>query len=222
MLNVGWAHDWSANPLICPGIESIAMAWCDVPESVGGTTDIILGFNEPNLGNQCNKTFDQTAILWHDLDSKYPDKKLVSPVPYSGDWYGGNPPLVGTAWLREWQAAYQARYGTQPRIDGVQVHCYYLWASQCIATLNEHLAFGKPIWLTEFAFVPTWDNRSQEVLWEQYRQVIQWARAHNARYAAFANRPCNGESWCPPPEWTNPLIDASGNLTFVGQNYRSY
>jgi hypothetical protein len=80
-VKAAWQYDWSANPLPC-AVENVPMLWSSVKD-VGGNSQWIMGFNEPDLKGQANIAAARAAQMWQQIESKFPDRKLLSPRPHS-------------------------------------------------------------------------------------------------------------------------------------------
>lgn len=215
-----WIFNWTAVPPPCPNIENVPMIWgaSDVNITLGGNSEWILGFNEPNNSSQSNLTATQAATLWRQIEQKYPNRKLVSPAPS-----GANP-----EWLVSFRDAYLAAFGTAPRLDGLAVHCYAWYASQCITHTQKFLTWANAwnvpeIWITEFSFSPTAPSNPTRAL-DEGRAFITWVQSQPqvTRYAWFASK-MQGNEWWLVPTFQTPLVEwNSGALTSFGQMYLPY
>ena len=104
-LGASWMYDWSATPPTAEyGIESVPMIGnADrVAYDLGGNSVWILGFNEPDLAVQSNITPEYAAQLWRQIETRYPQRKLVSPAVSDPD----------SGWLLRFRLAYYTEYGT--------------------------------------------------------------------------------------------------------------
>ena len=144
-----WEYAWTSSPPNCVGIENIPMIWgaSDVTATLGGNSQWIMGFNEPDSASQSNLSPAYAASLWRQIEQKYPNRKLLAPAP-SG---------AGANWIVDFRNAYISAYGTAPRLDGLAMHCYAWYASQCIPLAQQFeswaTSWGVPeIWVTEFSF----------------------------------------------------------------------
>ncbi len=215
-----WAFNWTAVPPTCPDIENVPMIWGagEVNVTLGGNSEWVLGFNEPDSANQSNLTPAQAAALWRQIEQKYPNRKLVSPAPS-----GANP-----EWLVSFRDAYLAAYGTAPRLDGLAVHCYAWYASQCITHTQKFMTWANAwnvpeIWITEFSFSPTAPSNSTRAL-DEGRTFITWLQSQPqvTHYAWFASK-MQGNEWWLVPTFQTPLIEWNSNtLTSFGQMYLPY
>ena len=110
----------------------------------------ILGFNEPNLTDQCNMTPQQAAKYWPALVAlaRELDMKLIAPAMNYGTLSGYSDPWK---WLDEFFAIEGCGLDT---VDGIAIHCYMGATSALASYLEKFTKYGKPIWLTEFC---DWD-----------------------------------------------------------------
>ncbi len=109
-------------------------------------TRYLLGFNEPNLTDQCNMTPAEAAAHWGEVVSlaKELGLKLVSPAMNYGTLSGYSDPVK---WLDE--------FFSQPGVslsdvDAIAVHCYMSSPSALKNYIEMFRKYGKPVWLTEF------------------------------------------------------------------------
>lgn len=113
-------------------------------------TQYLLGFNEPNLTDQCNMTPAEAATHWGEVVAlaKELGLKLVSPAMNYGTLEGYSDPVK---WLDEFFA--------QPSVSlddacAIAVHCYMSSPSAVKNYIEMFRKYGKPVWLTEFC---AWD-----------------------------------------------------------------
>lgn len=113
-------------------------------------TKYLLGFNEPNLTDQCNMTPAQAAEHWPGVVAlaKELGLKLVSPAMNYGTLAGYHDPIK---WLDEFFA--------QPGVSlndiyAISIHCYMASPSAVKDYIKKFEKYGKPIWMTEFC---AWD-----------------------------------------------------------------
>ncbi len=212
-----WQYGWSPTPAACAGIENIPMIWgaSDVNATLGGNSQWIMGFNEPDSTSQSNISPSNAATLWRQIEQMYPTRKLAAPAPS-----GGN-----TTWLPAFRQAYISDYGTAPRLDALTVHCYAWYASQCTSFTQQYetwaTSWGVPeVWVTEFSFSPTSPNTLSQSL-QEAQTYINWMEADSmiTRFAWFASKIQGTESWM-SPYFDTPLIDwTTGQLTAFGTMY---
>ena len=113
-------------------------------------TQYLLGFNEPNLTDQCNMTPTQAAEHWPKVVelAKELNLKLISPAMNYGTLAGYHDPIK---WLDEFFA--------QPNVSlddihAIAIHCYMASPSAVKDYIKKFEKYGKPIWMTEFC---AWD-----------------------------------------------------------------
>jgi hypothetical protein len=212
-----WEYAWTSSPPNCVGIENIPMIWgaSDVTATLGGNSQWIMGFNEPDSASQSNLSPAYAASLWRQIEQKYPNRKLLAPAP-SG---------AGANWIVDFRNAYISAYGTAPRLDGLAMHCYAWYASQCIPLAQQFeswaTSWGVPeIWVTEFSFSPTSPSSPSQSL-QEAQTFIGWLESQSqvTRFAWFASK-IQGSEWWIPPGFNTPLVDwNSGQLATYGNMY---
>ena len=113
-------------------------------------TKYLLGFNEPNLKDQCNMTPAEAAAHWGEVVALANELhvKLVSPAMNYGTLDGYSDPVK---WLDEFFAQPGVSLAD---IDAIAVHCYMSSPSAVRNYIEMFRKYGKPVWLTEFC---AWD-----------------------------------------------------------------
>lgn len=179
-----WIYDYSRVPGHCPGAESVPMiqAASSVSLTVGGSSRWILGFNEPDMPGWAHQSPEEAAVNWRILEETHADKLLVAPAPMSGATYDP------ANWLHLWRAAYIAKYNTDPRINALAVHVYFIEAANAEAPVREAeelaSAWGaSEVWVTEWGLARG-DPGGQEAAFLDWLQ----ARPKVTRYAWFGSR----------------------------------
>ena len=211
-----WFYTWGPQPSPCAGVESVPMIWGEenVCVAVSGTSDWLLGFNEPDRSNQADLTPCEAAELWGDVEQCYPDQLLASPAVSH----------TAVDWLQQFYDCYLHEFVRKPRLDALAVHCYANNAAECIATVEEVIGLADAwdvsggVWVTEFAFWPTLEQTLEEAL-NEARTFIAWMdeEPRVARYAWFAARMRGDEWWMGP---LTPLVEFdTGALTVYGMMY---
>lgn len=220
-LRVTWLWNWGVSPPVFPGVESIPNLWdaSFIGQPLGGNSQWLLGFNEPDGRDQANMTPEVAAVAWRQIEQTYPDRKLTSPqVLHPGNW------------LEQWYAAYVARYGQPPRIDALAIHTYYGNSAEAyIARTQEFVAlaraWGVPeVWVTEWTLAPGL-NRSQNDTADEMCTFVTWLEQEPmvTRYAPFTNRV---ECMAGAPyfqfdgPFDAPMFALDGRLTPLGRTYR--
>lgn len=224
-LKAHWFYTWG-NPYPADkkpqNVEFVPMFWGknDVTDANianvkkykdSGYVKYVLGFNEPDLGDQSNMSVDDALALWPKLESI--GLPLGSPA---AAW-----PTVD--WFNQFmdKAIAQNR-----RVDFICVHMYVgLDDDHFVKTLNELYAkYHKPIWITEFATV---DNDAKTIAANRYtpEQVLAFMQRLLPKLDAlpFVQR----YSWFPSSVtstrlWPSALIAADGSLTPLGKWYAEY
>lgn len=212
-----WQYGWSPSPAACAGVENIPMMWGagDVNATLGGNSQWIMGFNEPDSASQANLSPANAATLWRQIEQAYPTRKLAAPAPS-----GGN-----TTWLPAFRQSYISAYGTAPRLDALEVHCYAWSASACIQFTQVYegwaSSWGVPeVWVSEFSISPSAPNTLSQSL-QEAQTYINWLEADSmiTRFAWFASKLQGTEAWL-PPTFITPLTDwNTGQLTTFGTMY---
>lgn len=208
-LKAGWYYDWSAYGGGAAGLEFVPMVkgkphfkpgyWEHVATLKAKGAAQLLGFNEPERGEQGNLTVAEALDLWPKLEATA--LRLGSPAPSSDG--------KGMAWLAEFMAGVKKR---KLRVDFVALHWY---RDDDLAKfegwLREmHQAYDRPLWLTEFN---AWNakQRDQEKFLKGAVKIIERLRFVE-RYAFFSPGPKSEgslvTSWNPP------------TLTKLGEWYR--
>ena len=113
-------------------------------------TKYLLGFNEPNLKDQCNMTPAEAAKNWSEVVAlaKELHLKLVSPAMNYGTLSGYSDPIK---WLDEFFAQPGVSLSD---VEAVAIHCYMASPSAVKNYVEMFKKYGKPIWMTEFC---AWD-----------------------------------------------------------------
>ena len=150
-LNPSWHYSWNleykAN--YPSGVEFVPMIWgmggltqekIDYLNNLAGDGTIknVLTFNEPDLGDQADMTVDEAIALWPLLETlSVPISSPATSAPLND-------------WMREFMNKAEAN---NLRIDFVAIHIYNKnVAANFLALIEEvYQAYGKPIWITEFA-----------------------------------------------------------------------
>lgn len=217
MVGCNWCYGWIPNPVAQPGIETVPMIRdandLEVTTNLGGSSPWLMGFNEPDLAGQAGLTPDMAAVLWREIEARWPARKLVAPVPSH----------LHPAWLEQWYASYIELYGQAPRIDALAMHCYHGRVADCIALAQKYENFAAAWgvnegWVTEFAWTPvTVDWQAQATEFVTYlEQSTFWTR-----YAPFvARETCDNEFWDCATAGDPSLFDRFGQLTEVGRLYQ--
>jgi hypothetical protein len=219
-LGVSWIWNWGPTPPTFPGVESVPNIWsaASIGHPLGGNSQWVIGFNEPDQYDQANVAPDVAARQWAELERAYPDRKLASPQVVRWD----------RRWLEEWYAAYRAQNGGRPpRLDALAIHTYWL---NDMAAYQEQVRYyialaeqwGVPeVWITEFTLAPGLDRTVRETV-DDLRTYIAWLDTQGivTRYAVWTNR-VECTEWPPDSVFDTPLYGANGMMTELGKTYAS-
>ncbi len=168
-----------------------------------GSSDLkhLLGYNEPERGDQGNLTIEQGLNLWPKLAELAAKKNipLGSPAPSSD--------TRGMAWLTEFMRQAKRR---KLRVDFIAIHWYRSRDAAAFATwLNElERTFRLPVWVTEFNGWSGPEREHYEFLRAALRNLDH--SHHVERYAYF--EPGAGKP--------HSLYKADGGLSRMGELYR--
>lgn len=168
---ISWAYNWgnqqNSNAALwfdtndmdfCPMCWNASYSESKIREYVQAhpNTKYLLGFNEPNLTDQCNMTPQQAAEQWPRVVAlaKELNLKLVSPAMNYGTLAGYHDPIK---WFDEFFA--------QPNVSlddihAIAIHCYMASPSAVRSYIKMFEKYGKPIWMTEFC---AWDPVPSDV-----------------------------------------------------------
>ena len=216
-VNASWEYAWGPTPPDCPGVENIPMIWdsSEINYTLGGNSQWIMGFNEPDSASQANMSPAQAAAGWRQIEQKYPTRKLLAPAP-SG---------ANASWIVDFRNAYISAYGTAPRMDGLDVHCYRWYASECTDHTQNFITWANSwnvpeVWVTEFSFSPTSPSSPARSL-QEAQTFITWMENNPkiTRFAWFASK-IQGNEWWLPPTHNTPLVNwTTGLPTTYGAMY---
>lgn len=220
-LKANWMYSWG-NTLadeIPENVEFVPMFWgkgsiteenlTRVQQLIDeGKVKYVLGFNEPDNGNQANMTVDEAIALWPKLESL--GVPLISPATVG----------VDNTWMKKFM---QKADEQGLRVDYVAMHSY--GGASALNFINKlkqaHELYKRPIWVTEFA-VADWnattpeDNKYSEAQVIEFMQDVTSAMNNLdwvARYAWFDGRNA--------PLASSSLFDDEFNITTLGQVYAS-
>jgi Ca2+-binding RTX toxin-like protein len=169
-------------------------------------TNVLLGFNEPDVWSQSNLTVSQALDLWPQLMAT--GKRLGSPAVSTDQAVG-----KGT-WLDSFMTGAAARGYT---VDFVAVH--YYTANTDVAAFKSYLeavhnAYGKPIWVTEWSLV-------------DWLHLDRFSFEDNAKFIAEATKMMDDLDFVERQSWYssyegmdgashNNLFNPDGTLTPIG------
>ncbi|BCJ41782.1 sigma-70 family RNA polymerase sigma factor [Actinoplanes ianthinogenes] len=200
-VGAGWYYDWAPQNDEIPGpagVEFVPMIWGK--QNVTSATlkqakaegDVLLGFNEPDMGGQANMSVEDALAAWPQLEAT--GMRLVSPaVAYGGDTAGG--------WLDRFMTGAKAK---GLRVDAIALHWYgsdfsAAAVDQFLGYVDAvHKRYGKPIWITEFGLMnfsgsPKYPSDAQKVTFIKGTTAGLEKRSFVERYAWFG-LPAVGDS----------------------------
>ncbi len=191
-----WYYTWSAShPGITspPGVQFVPMIWG--PGSVTAATlsqakaesNVLLGFNEPDMSGQSNMTVSRALSLWPQLMAT--GMTLGSPAVATGAATPGG-------WLDQFMSGAAAR---GYRVSFITVHWYGgdFATGPAVQQLESYLQaiyarYHLPIWLTEFALInfggatPSYPTESQQAAFLTASTSMLGHLSYVQRYAWFA------------------------------------
>ena len=224
---VTWWYNWAYQPdtelslgtYESLGVEYVPMIWggsFDVDAATAGIPEgatTLLGFNEPNFGEQSNLSATQAAALWPEVE-QIADARgllLVSPaVNYcGGDCQDTNP----FDYLDDFFAACEGC-----RVDRVAFHIYvgcHPDGDNKAQWLIDHTEmykarFSQPLWLTEFACTDAANFEEQIAFMEDAVAYLE-EDPRIERYSWFSGR-------FPGIPYVD-LLGSDGELTPLGEAY---
>ena len=224
---VSWWYNWDFRPdqdlragaYRDAGVEYAPMIWGMASDRAAAKTAIaadarvLLGFNEPNFGEQANLSAKAAAALWPELEAIADAKglRLVSPAV---NFCGGN--CQDTDPFHYLDAFFAACSGC--RVDAVAMHIYVgcspsgdnkaEWLINHVETYKSR--FSQPLWLTEFACDSAKNSAEQQAFLEDAVAYLE-AEPRIERYAWFSGRATN----VPHVD----LLGDSGQLSALGAAY---
>jgi hypothetical protein len=184
-LGATWCYNWGTRPEAtdCDDPLFVPMIWgagdvASAIQQIGDAGyDTVLGFNEPNKGDQANMTVAEAIALWPDLTSD-PNIRVGSPA-VSDD---------GRAWLEEFMAEVQAN---GLRVDFIAMHWYGWNAGSCTAgalegAVNWAQQWSLPVWITEFGCMGS-SNPDEQTLLDFFPAAVAMIESHPLveRYAWY-------------------------------------
>ena len=217
-----WFYNWAASPAGVsspPGVSYVPQIWgaANVTSAtlaqVKSESNVLLGFNEPDLASQSNMTVAQALSLWPQLEAT--GMTLGSPaVAYGGDVAGG--------WLDQFMSGAAAR---GDRVDFITLHWYGTDFSTgpAVSQLQSYLQavydrYHKPIWLTEFGLANfgtgQFPTGAQQAAFVTGATTMLDGLSYVQRYAWFA-LPANSS------DGSLGLFSSSGAATGTGRAFEA-
>ena len=219
-----WYYNWGATPngITAPAsVGFVPMIWgpSDVTtatlDQVKGEGDVLLGFNEPDLGSQANMTVQQALDLWPKLMAT--GMTLGSPAVASGAATPGG-------WLDQFMAGAKTR---GYRVNFITVHWYGgdFSTGPAVQQLESYLQaiydrYHLPIWITEFALTsyagptPTFPSETQQAAFLTAAAAMLDGLRYVQRYAWFALPVSSGSG-------TTGLFNPGPAVTDVGRAFEA-
>ncbi|MEV4708592.1 sigma-70 family RNA polymerase sigma factor [Actinoplanes sp. NPDC049316] len=200
-VGAGWYYNWSPDNDSMPGpadVEFVPMVWgkANVTDAtlaeVKREGDVLLGFNEPDMGGQANMSVEDALAAWPRLQAT--GMRLGSPaVAYGGDTAGG--------WLDRFMKGVKAK---NLRVDFITLHWYgsdfsAAAVQQFLGYVDAvHKKYGLPVWVTEYGLInfsgsPKYPSAAQEVAFIKGSTKGMESRSYVERYAWFG-LPAVGDS----------------------------
>ncbi len=216
-----WLYDWTPTPSGSDQIEAVPMISTarQVEAAVGGSSEWLLTFNEPDLCPWQACLSPAAAVEpYLRIEALHPDRRIVSPAPSSADIVRMWTDSAYRGWLPEFREAYRAATGRYPTWGALALHCYEWTAERCIAVGEQFIAWaaawGVPeVWVTEVAYVSAWAADPAR----EARAFMVWAetRTEVTRVAPFtAFTPRGVWYWPDVRECADPsLFVGPGSLT---------
>jgi hypothetical protein len=216
--SITWWYNWGAGAeAMAAGLEFVPMVWgnpfdvADVVDAIPQGASTLLGFNEPNFFEQADLSAAEAAGAWPWIEDVAAQRGLsiASPaVNFCGDDEAKTGPCHDTNpidYLTEFFASCASC-----KIDYIAVHWYNCDGESLQWYLDQFKAFGKPIWLTEFAcgFGGDTSAAGQEAYMRVAVPILEADPAIH-RYAWFSGDPIPGAR----------LVNGDGSLTPLGQVY---
>lgn len=228
LVGASWTYNYTPNPVIIQNVECVPMVGAFIPPTVGGNSEWIMGFNEPDMPGKSGEAFitpTAAVSLWYDLENTYSTYKLVAPAPTSHICFDGY-----VHWITDFIDAYYSVYSVWPRFNALAIHIYSGLASDGIQVVTEAIQQAKrykidlgipveEVWVTEFGDHWAKPPQSAFSLFE-LRKFINWMNNEKfvTRYAWFKN-------YGTPDRWKElgwedmSLVTSAGELTIWGQEY---
>ena len=237
-LTPAWYYTWAADGV--DGVEDVAFvpmvwggAWDQMVQTqVDGVRDlgpgkrpVVLGFNEPEGAKQANMTVDRALQWWPEVSDLAALTVAPAPVHPFDPWPTEFFQRAAELGLRYDYLAMHMYPGGDAQL-GLQTPDQA--AAALLDTADQfHAAYGKPVWITEFALA---DWGAKVVGHNRYTPDDALAfmeavlpglesRPHVARYAWFGAGPLAATSL---PLGPSALFDLDGAMTPLGEYYARF
>lgn len=199
-MGAAWFYNWSPTDETMPappGVEFVPMIWGEdsvndrTLATAAGKGEVLLGFNEPDLGEQADMSVERALELWPKLEAT--GMRLGSPAVA---WGAAEP----GGWLDRFMAGAEAR---GMRVDFITLHWYGSdFGEAAVGHFREYLEatyqrYGLPIWVTEYGLMdfggsPRYPSDEQLVSFVRGSTAMMEALPYVERYAWFG-LPAEGE-----------------------------
>jgi hypothetical protein len=219
-LNASWYYTWNAEPIAQAGAaQFVPMIWSDGPRMAGQAEQLakgqkpcaLLAFNEPDGKRQADMTVDEAIGAWD----------RISPLARRI----GSPAAVNALgpWFKDFSATMAAQGKTY---DFVAVHWYGApSAKSFLRKIDDiHAAYGKPIWITEFA-VSDWsarDGRKSRYSTDATERFMRTVLPELERRPYVERYAWMGAGAYSEATVSSRLVDDSGALTPLGRIYAGF
>ncbi len=225
---IAWWYNWATQPdeALKDGsyrdakVEYVPMIWgkdfdvAAATQQIPQDAEALLGFNEPNFGEQSNMPAVEAAALWPKVEQVADAKGGLFLVSPAVNFCGGN--CQDTDPFKYLTEFFEACDGC--RVDAVAFHIYVgchpagdnkaEWLINHVETYKQK--FNQPLWLTEFACDDAANMDEQIAFLEDAVQYLE-NEPRIQRYAWFSGRFAN------IPHVN--LLGADGELTSLGLAY---
>ena len=219
---ISWWYNWSSQPdaaiksyYSSQGIEFVPMMWNDsytvanAIAQIPSGTKYLLAYNEPNFNGEANMTPAQAAAAWPKLEQIASALNLQI-ISAAAAYCGGTACIPGYTDPVKWHDDFFAACPTC-RVDYIAFHNYEPTVGGLVALTGNLKKYGKPIWVTEFAY---WDPAAA------YADKITYLQQ---AVSDFENDPdIYRYSWFAGRSSANPsvsILGADGVLTSLGSAY---
>jgi len=153
---ISWTYNWAQLDDSGAGVEFVPMCWgttkgfpatwaANAQKMISAGSKALFSFNEPDHKAQANLSPQQAAASHIELMNPFQGKALIGTPSITNS----NLPGEGIPWLQSWFEACGGRCAA----DFVNIHIYGVDTRTFLNHLLQvNNLFGKPVWITEFAF----------------------------------------------------------------------
>ncbi|KAH7410263.1 glycosyl hydrolase catalytic core-domain-containing protein [Phaeosphaeria sp. MPI-PUGE-AT-0046c] len=196
-------------PMMHGPSKATSQEWlANVEKAVKKGSKAVMGFNEPDHGEQANLGPDAACKAWKEymnpIASSHPEITIIGPSVTNG------PPPMGLAWLSNFHDACPDAV-----VHATNIHFYDIYEAATITRFKAQVEkaaeiYGKPVWVTEFGLNP--GSASQDQAASFLKEAMEYMDASDK---------VQGYSWFMVGTGENQLNAGSG-LSKVGEVYASY